>query len=57
VTENAGLSFQMTPYTNILGLLPKDFILLAVPMLLWRENLEQALLFVPRHRVTEFTSL
>jgi len=57
VTENADLSFQMTSYTNILGLLPKDFILLAVPMLLWRENLELALLFVPRNRMTVFTSL
>jgi hypothetical protein len=34
VAENADLSFQMTYYTNILGLPPKDFTLPAVPMLL-----------------------
>jgi hypothetical protein len=57
VAENADLSFQMTSYTNILGLLPKDLILLAVSMLLWRENMELALLLVPRYRMTVFTSM
>lgn len=57
VAEHADLSFQMTLYTNILWLLPKDCTLLAVPMLLWRENLELTLLLVPRHRVTISTSL
>ena len=50
-------AFKMTLYTNILWLLPKDFTLQAVPMLLWRENLELALLLVPRHRVAISTSL
>jgi hypothetical protein len=47
----------MTSYTNILGKLPKDLILLAASVLLWREYMEQALLLVPRYRVTVFTSM
>jgi len=54
VTENADLSFQMASYTNILGLLPTDFILLAVPL---ARKFGAGFVARPRHRVTVFTSL